>query len=105
MQAHDRDEKADQKGMRHPVAQDQDAMQPMQRQSSPSIPMADASGISIRSALFASRNDGVITNDELKEFDRSWMKHKKKNGLDANGRNIETTADLGTSSTTCGCHL
>ena len=49
-------------------------------------PFADVSGISIRSALFALRNNGVITNDEFKKLDKSWMKHKKKNGLDAHGR-------------------
>ena len=68
------------------------------------IPMADASGISIRSALFALRNNGVITEDEFKKLDKSWMKHKKKNGLDANGRKIETTPDVGTGSTACGRH-
>ena len=55
------------------------------------LPMADASGISIRSALFALRNNGVITDDELKDFDKSWMKHKKKNDLDRHGR--KTTPD------------
>lgn len=55
------------------------------------LPMADASGISIRSALFALRNNGVITNDAFKKFDKSWMKHKKKNNLDAYGRSAETT--------------
>ena len=56
------------------------------------LPMADASGISIRSALFALRNNGVITNDAFKELDKSWMKHKKKNNLDANGRKIKASS-------------
>jgi hypothetical protein len=68
------------------------------------IPMTDASGISIRSALFALRNNGVITNDEFKKLDKSWMKHKKKNGLDANGRRIETTPDVETGSMARGRH-
>jgi len=47
------------------------------------VSRSDISGISIRSALFALRNKGVVTDDELKRLDKSWMKHKKKNGLDA----------------------
>ena len=50
------------------------------------LPTADVSGISIRSALFALRNNGLITDDEFKKLDKRWMKHKKENGLDANGR-------------------
>ena len=49
-------------------------------------PLSDVSGISIRSTLFALKNNGVITDDEFKNLDKSWMKHKKKNGLDAYGR-------------------
>ena len=50
------------------------------------VSRSDVSGVSIRSALFALRNNGVITDDELKKLDKSWMKHKKKNGLDPHGR-------------------
>ena len=67
-------------------------------------PLSDVSGISIRSALFALRNNGVITNDELKKLDKSWMKYKKKNGLDACGRKTATAPDEGTGSTAHGCH-
>ena len=50
------------------------------------VSRSDISGVSIRSALFALRNNGVITNEEFKKIDKSWMKHKKENGLDANGQ-------------------
>jgi hypothetical protein len=63
----------------------------------------DVSGISIRSALFALRNNGVITNDEFKKLDKSWMKHKKKNSLDAHGRTAPTRQEE-TGGTNINCH-
>ena len=68
------------------------------------LPLSDVSGISIRSALFALRNNGVITNDELKKLDKSWMKHKKKKGLDAHGRPPAPTRQEETSGTNTNCH-
>lgn len=53
------------------------------------VSRSDISGVSIRSALFALKNNCVITDDEFKELDTSWMKHKKRNGLDAHGRRTE----------------
>ncbi len=50
------------------------------------VPRADIAGVSIRSALFALRNNGIITDDEFKRLDKSWMKHKQRNDLDAYGR-------------------
>lgn len=50
------------------------------------ISRSDISGISIRSALFALRNNGSITDAEFKDLDKSWMKHRKKNALDAHDR-------------------
>ena len=41
--------------------------------------------ISIRSALFALRKEGLVTQDEFDELDRSWKKHRASCGLDANG--------------------
>ena len=49
---------------------------------------SNISDVSIRSALFALRNNGVITDDEFKELDKSWTKYRKKNGLDAHGRKV-----------------
>jgi len=54
------------------------------------VSRADISGISIRSALFALKNGGVITDTELRDLDESWTMHRKKNGLDRFGRRAET---------------
>jgi len=54
-----------------------------------SVSRCDISGIPIRSALFALKNSGVITDTELRQLDKSWMKHRKKNGLNAFGRRAE----------------
>ena len=54
-----------------------------------SVSRSDILGISIRSALFALKNSGVITDIEFRELDKSWTKHRKKNGLDAFGRRAE----------------
>jgi hypothetical protein len=48
------------------------------------------SGVSIRSALFALKNNGVVTAAEFKEPDRKWMRHKAKHGLNPYGRKVET---------------
>lgn len=47
---------------------------------------SDITGVSIRSALFALKKSGLFTDSELKELDKSWMKHRKAQGLDAHGR-------------------
>jgi len=65
---------------------------------------SSVSNVSIRSALFALKKDGLLDEADFKQLDRSWMKHKKKNGLDAYGRIAETPPDEGTSSTERGCH-
>jgi hypothetical protein len=54
------------------------------------LPRVDVSGISIRSALFALKNGGVIADTEFKELDKSWIEYRKKNGLGAFGRRAET---------------
>ena len=64
---------------------------------------SDISGVSIRSALFALKNNGVITDAEFKELDRSWTKHKKKNGLDAHGRKVAPkSTEKPVTENTCG---
>lgn len=64
---------------------------------------SDISSISIRSALFALKNNGVITDAEFKELDRSWTKHKKKNGLDAHGRKVAPkSTEKPVTENTCG---
>lgn len=68
------------------------------------VSRSDISGVSIRSALFILKNNGVITEDEFKEIDKCWMKHKKKNGLDAHGRKSKAPRDEGPDGTNTGCH-
>ncbi|MCP5069864.1 MAG: hypothetical protein GY946_25130 [bacterium] len=50
------------------------------------VSRSDISGVSIRSALFALKNSGVVTDAQFKELDKSWMKHRKKYGVDTRGR-------------------
>ena len=50
----------------------------------------DPLSVSIRSALFALKKEGVISEADFKDLDKTWMKHKKTNGLDAYGRKTET---------------
>jgi len=50
------------------------------------------------------KKDGLINEAEFKERDKSWMKHKKKNGLDAYGRKTETARNEGISGTAPSCH-
>jgi hypothetical protein len=50
---------------------------------------ANPVGVSIRSALFALKNSGVITDTEFKSLDKSWMKHKVEHSLDLYGREVE----------------
>ena len=64
---------------------------------------SDISGVSIRSALFALKNNGVITDAEFQELDKSWTKHKKKNGLDAHGRKVAPkSTEKHVAKNTCG---
>ena len=65
------------------------------------VSRSDISGVSIRSALFALRSKGVITDDEFKELDKSWMKYRKKNGLDAHGHKPHSKGAHGTDTS---CH-
>jgi hypothetical protein len=50
------------------------------------VSQADIPGISVRSLLFALRNDGRIDEEAFARLDRSWRKHRAARGLDAYGR-------------------
>lgn len=50
-----------------------------------SVSRADISGVSIRSALFALKKSGIVSEADFKKLDRSWKKHKAENHLDAYG--------------------
>lgn len=41
--------------------------------------------VSIRSLLFALKNSGLLTDDELASLDAEWKKYRRKNDLDCNG--------------------
>ena len=47
---------------------------------------ADYPEISVRSLIFALSKLGVITEEELKDIDRDWKRHQRKNGLDGYGK-------------------
>jgi hypothetical protein len=50
------------------------------------VSQVDIPGISVRSLLFAARNEGLIDDAQLASLDRSWKKHRSANDLDAYGR-------------------
>ena len=49
----------------------------------------DVPGITIRSALFALKKAGVVSDEQLQELDRSWQRHQRTNGLDGYGKKKE----------------
>ena len=65
------------------------------------VSRSDISGVSIRSALFALKNIGVITDDEFKELDKSWARHKAKHDFDLYGRKVEISRDEAESADPC----
>lgn len=42
--------------------------------------------ISVRSLIFALQKIDVVSDEQLKEIDRDWKKHQRKNKLDGYGR-------------------
>ena len=50
------------------------------------VSRSDIPGVSIRSALFALKKLGAVTEAEHKALDKSWRSYKTKNRLDAYGR-------------------
>ena len=64
------------------------------------VSQSDIAGITIRSALFALKKRGVITDGEFKELDRSWMMHKKKHGLDPYGTKAGTPSSASVAEST-----
>ena len=55
------------------------------------VSRSDIPGVSIRSALFAMKNNGIVTEVEFKKLDREWKKHKARHNLDAHGRKKDTS--------------
>jgi hypothetical protein len=51
---------------------------------------SDLPDVSPRSALFALRKVGAISDEEMKNLDREWKKYRKTNALDAYGKKTES---------------
>lgn len=54
------------------------------------VSRSDINGISIRSALFALKDSGVISGEEFKTLDKDWKTFKKKNDLDPYGNKTDS---------------
>ena len=65
------------------------------------VSRSDISGVSIRSALFALKNNGVVTHDEFKELDKRWMRHKAEHDFDPYGRKVKASRDQAHSADRC----
>ena len=54
------------------------------------VSRSDIHGVSIRSALFVLKNNGIVSEEEFKKLDKDWKKHRKENGLDSYGKEIKS---------------
>jgi hypothetical protein len=50
------------------------------------VSRGDIKGVSVRSALFALRKAGLLSDAEFKQLDLDWKKRKAARGLDAYGK-------------------
>jgi len=66
-----------------------------------SVSRGDIRGASIRSALFALKKLGALTDEDFKVLDRSWKAHRMAHRLDAYGRSTETVAAIALLSGEC----
>lgn len=55
---------------------------------------ADIKGVSVRSALFALRKVGKLSEADFKRLDREWKKHRAVRGLDALGKEGDAPTPL-----------
>lgn len=51
-----------------------------------SVSRGDIKGVSIRSALFALRKVGAISDSDFQRLDLDWKKHRAARGLDSLGK-------------------
>ena len=58
-----------------------------------SVSRSDIKGVSVRSALLALRKEGIITEAERKELDRSWKRYRAEHRLDYLGQPVDTPND------------
>ena len=54
---------------------------------------SDIKGVSVRSALFALRKEGIVTEAERRELDEGWKRYRAEHGLDYLGQPVDTTND------------
>lgn len=66
------------------------------------VSRSDIKGVSIRSALYALKNDGAITEEEFKQLDKSWKKHRTAHGRDAYGQAAKPRQASGEAGHRCG---
>ncbi len=57
-----------------------------------SVSREDIKGVSIRSALFALRKAGRISDSDVQRLDREWKKHRAARGLDALGNKNDASS-------------
>lgn len=66
------------------------------------VSRGDIKGVSVRSALFALRKVGTLSEADFRRLDRDWKKHRAARGLDALGRKIDASSAT-TTSDPSGC--
>ncbi len=69
------------------------------------VSQADIAGVTIRSALFALKKSGVISEDELEKLDKSWRRRRAEGHLDAYGRRSESPREESGGEAAPRCHV
>ena len=54
---------------------------------------SDIKGVSVRSALFALRKEGIVTEAEFRELDKGWKRCRAEHGLDHLGQPVDAAND------------
>ena len=65
------------------------------------VSQSDIAGVTIRSALFALKKAGAISDENFEELDRSWRQHRARHRLDAYGRRRDGGEDVDGSAPCC----
>lgn len=61
-----------------------------------SVSRGDIKGVSIRSALFALRKAGAISDVDFQRLDRDWKKYRASRGLDSFGEKNDASSAVTT---------
>jgi len=67
-----------------------------------SVSRGDIKGVSVRSALFALRKAGALSDADFQRLDHDWKKHRAVRGLDALGKKNDASSAT-TTSDPSGC--